>query len=529
MAPSLASQLAPLIGLDEQTVSEQILPHLSTITSAQEIKNYLLTLLAPGKASQEFIASYLSLRFPSNSSSQSTQATSKPSSRWATPSQSRSASPLPPTSTSRIYQEEKRKEVLQKAFNGGNGKIYRKNEGDDAAGWGGKSSSNSRTSSTAGSSRVPTSQSASIPVQTKSTPSSSTSTTTTKGKSKQIAGIDIVEFSPSALSQLHEIDRSLKSFTSSKSKSSSSCFCSARQHPLSPFVPLCPSCSLVLCSLNSPISPCPSCSHSPLLPTSLTSTYSSDLTHQRESLISREKERFERKKREEELERRRIKFPELGSATSDYAPQSGGGLSGGGYAGYAVALGGGGSFQERIQRSYETGISLNGRNFGAESIRANSAVGGGGGKVLRLDGKGKVKVETKKKKPSSAKKENVRVSNETEEEEESDDEEDDDGMIPWTDPTDDGIRSSTSVENVSTNSTTTKRVFENYTILEVSKRPVWIEREEMSHSIVEVDEVEGKEVESVPDTRGARSEKKVVGAAGNAGGSGGKGKKGARN
>ncbi|KAH8829437.1 hypothetical protein DL96DRAFT_1554965 [Flagelloscypha sp. PMI_526] len=42
------------------------------------------------------------------------------------------------------------------------------------------------------------------------------------------------------------------------------CFCQARNHSLSPYNPMCPSCSLVLCFLNLPTHLCPSCS-SPLV------------------------------------------------------------------------------------------------------------------------------------------------------------------------------------------------------------------------------------------------------------------------
>lgn len=129
--------------------------------------------------------------------------------------------------------------------------------------------------------------------------------------------------------------------------------------------------------------------------------------------------------------------------------------------------------------------------------------------MLRLDGKGKVKVETKKPKKASAtnaKKEAVQAVRDDESESE-----DDEGLTPWTDPHDDGVRSraagtgSDSPEKKGGNdaSSTTKatRVFENLTI---HNRPMWIEREELSRSIVDDPEA----VESVSDTRGSSSEAK---------------------
>lgn len=167
-----------------------------------------------------------------------------------------------------------------------------------------------------------------------------------------------------------------------------------------------------------------------------------------------------------------------------------------------------GGLQERIQRGYEMGVSLNGRNFGKENRESQG--GGGGGKVLRLDGKGKVKVETKRKK-KVVKDEEVKKKEGGIREVEEEEEEEDDGMIPWIDPTDDGIRSAESSGEVGGGSKS--RVFENVA-MEARNRPVWIEREELSHSIVDEGDNEGGLLESVPDTGALRRERKaVVGAA----------------
>ncbi|GAA5993385.1 hypothetical protein JCM5350_002158 [Sporobolomyces pararoseus] len=476
MGPSLASQMAPLIGLDEQTVSEQILPHLSTISSSGEIKNYLLTLLAPGKPSQDFIQTYLNQRFPPSDSNSSSNR------KWTTTSSSsstRSNSPLlpPPSSSS-----------LNRGSNSQNSSIV-----------------NSRTQSSA-----PTPQ--------------PRTTTTTKPNSKGPVIVDSsIQFSESGLSKLKQLNRSLKKLdptstsTSSRNSSSSSveCFCSSRKHSISPFVPICTECGLVLCQLNSPLKPCPSCKRFPLLPQSLVESFVKSLKEDKESLLKKEKEDSEERKRKEDEERRRIKFPELNSSNLDYYPSTaGGGLSGLGYAGHAGGGSGSGMLlsQDRIQRAYESGISLNGRNFGAEQ-RANATNNNGGGKVLRLDGKGKVKVETKKKKqPSKNTSTTTSTPQSSSVEEIDEDDDENDGMVPWIDLHDDGIRSSSSSSSSPSTTTTTRtkestssvRTFENVTI-KLDKRPVWIEREELNHSIVDEDEKvldkDGKTIESVPDTR----------------------------
>ncbi|KAB5593932.1 Zinc finger, C2HC5-type protein [Ceratobasidium theobromae] len=61
------------------------------------------------------------------------------------------------------------------------------------------------------------------------------------------------------------IDEVSTGIVDSRAASRPGCFCMARTHPLSRYVPLCNHCGIVLCSLLNPALPCPSCS-SPLLP-----------------------------------------------------------------------------------------------------------------------------------------------------------------------------------------------------------------------------------------------------------------------
>ncbi|KAG6844534.1 hypothetical protein H0H87_006119 [Tephrocybe sp. NHM501043] len=68
-----------------------------------------------------------------------------------------------------------------------------------------------------------------------------------------------------ALRTLNAIRTSLQDpSTSTASDPTGGCFCQARTHPLSPYVPICTSCAIPLCNLASPAHLCPSCKE-PLL------------------------------------------------------------------------------------------------------------------------------------------------------------------------------------------------------------------------------------------------------------------------
>jgi hypothetical protein len=347
--------------------------------------------------------------------------------------------------------------------------------------------------------------------------------TTNQSKSKannKPAEVDMFELSDVGQKELKLLDQELKSLNvnnnnRNRKKRSTGCFCSGRQHELSKFIPNCFKCGLIFCFLNSPVSSCPSCENSSLLPQTVLVNLESELKEKRSRLLEREKKRWQDEIREKELERRKIKFPELG--TTDYQRGAGTGLTGGGYAGHAGGSSSTSSLNDRISRGYETGISLNGKKFGGANLNSNSS-SGGGGKVLRLDGKGKVKVETRKKKSSSSsikkptEKENRLVvrSNRDDTDNDDDDDDDDNGLVPWIDPTDDGIRRTT-LNTSSSSGARSDRKFENFT-LDLKDRPKWIEREEMNHSIADERDDEVVKVESVPITK--RQERKVVGAAG---------------
>ncbi|SCV70447.1 BQ2448_1841 [Microbotryum intermedium] len=408
---SMAANLAQLIGLDEPTVAQQILPYMTSIKSTQEVRTYLeshlpaclrvQTLLPPGQASQALIQAYLAQRFPS-------AAASRPQPPSSSSSNAAKADPWgtgKPKTAARIPAAPSRKpapapnlEAMQSQF-ASTGKVYVKNRDDLDQGWGGLgvSSSSLSNSSSRALSRTTTpiqampavaaSSSINSPVQRHINGMSSSSTPASQS----------ISLSETSRSQLTTLEASLKllrlrASTTTTTSTKRSCFCSARTHPLSPYCPLCPSCGLILCSLNPPAFPCPSCQHPTLVSAPLLESYITSLESQRSDLLERERRRTQAEKEQEALERAAIRFPELGAASSTHPSQ----VQGSGRKGYADLVGGGRvgvlDLQRRLERGYAEGRTVSGREFG----------GGGGAmgpqKVLRLDMKtNKVKVQTKTK------------------------------------------------------------------------------------------------------------------------------------
>ncbi|GAA5844107.1 hypothetical protein JCM11251_001822 [Rhodosporidiobolus azoricus] len=398
MAPSLAASLASLTGLDEETASTQLLPHLNSLPSQVEVRTYLDSLLAPGPAAQSFTQSYIAQRFPTAPAPSSSTGQQHSGRRWgASPSasanNSRSASPLPP---------HQNKADLEKAFAGAGGRVYVKERDDDAGGWGGTTSSKKGSAATSRASSTNRSIATSAlmalappipvfdPAPTPSPAPGSISSRASsaqggkgKGKQQEDGGLELSE---EAVRELGEIEKALKGFQPNSGKAKGRekrCFCQARQHPLSPYVPLCPSCALVICTLNAPSLPCPSCSHSPLLSSALSASYIATLQTQREYLLERERARVKREKDQAERERAAIRFPELGAEYQGVDRR----MAGGGYAAHA---GGGMSLRDRIDRAYEAGTTLSGQQRTTQSQQPQQ------GKVLRLGANGKVKVQTKR-------------------------------------------------------------------------------------------------------------------------------------
>ncbi|BGP03837.1 hypothetical protein NBRC10513v2_007578 [Rhodotorula toruloides] len=468
---SFAASLAQLTGLDQETAQTQLLPHLDSLKSQAEIKNYLDSLLAPGPAAQSFTNTYISQRFPS--------APSRPSSSsrqgWATPSSSRPS----PTSSRAPSEDRQRSQNLERVLAAApkGGKVYIKTKEEDLDGWGGVKSGNrsggsSRAASqtrsaggASGSAHAAPAPSPLHPAPPGALPPPATAPRHTqqlqqKGKGK--AQEPELELSEEAAKELLRIERELRSFEPKKAGAKSRvCFCQARQHPLSTYIPLCPRCSLVLCSLNIPSAPCPSCSHGPLLSSALTASHIATLQSSRETLLTREKRRAQAEREQAERERAAIRFPELGMDVQR-AP-----LPGMGPRSYAGHAGGGMSMSDRIDRAYEARHAAH-----TEHVSAGAAAGG---KVLRLDGKtGKVKVQKKVAKPSTTRGGKTIL---TEETVAVVDPEDDDGLIAWIDEDDDGVRGeralrSLRAEEIARRTVPDDRPFFNVT-LDEDERPLW--------------------------------------------------------
>ncbi|BGP20423.1 hypothetical protein JCM10213v2_008571 [Rhodosporidiobolus nylandii] len=432
MPPPFAAQLAQLTGL-----ATQLLPVLDGLTSEAGVVEYLSSLLAPGPQAQSFTKSYISHRFPSPAAPAVQQSTR----RWgASPSPSASA----PSSggPSRAPTPHQTKEELQQAFGGAGagGRVYVKEREDaDAGGWGGgggKKAPSSAAASRASSSSRPAAAAA-APALAPPVPVVATAKGKAREKQQQEQKRmeeDGVELSEEAVAELKRIERALKGFQGGAGKKDGErrekrCFCAARLHPLSPFAPSCPSCALPLCALNAPSSPCPSCAHTPLLPPSLSASHIATLTSSREALLAREKERARREKEQRERERAAIRFPELGA---DYSGVERRNQSGG----YAAHAGGRGGLQDRIQGTYPHQTERVGVSEQKAPPQAQAA-----GKVLRLGANGKVKVQTKKLVPSRNAGGKARLQEQTiavVDPASSDSEED--GLPPFIDEDDDGLR-----------------------------------------------------------------------------------------
>ncbi|KAG7092865.1 hypothetical protein E1B28_009178 [Marasmius oreades] len=146
---------------------------------------------------------------------------------------------------------------------------------------------------------------------------SNTSTPRNQGKGKGKGR----ETPPPKSKQVREIESLLNALRASNAPirdPKGGCFCQAREHALSPYTPICRSCGLILCILNSPQYCCPSrtCLSSLL---SYSPHAKESLLHQLESRLSETlaKEAAERERVIEEAKRETGAFPSLpGSSLS---------------------------------------------------------------------------------------------------------------------------------------------------------------------------------------------------------------------
>ncbi|WWC61216.1 uncharacterized protein I303_103796 [Kwoniella dejecticola CBS 10117] len=294
-----------------------------------------------------------------NASSKTPKYTSGPPSRTRTPALSR---PSSNAGSSRTASKEI-PEVLEAAFGPG-GKVYQKNRDLDVEiGWGGRASSSSAaaagavgtgtatpTSGSGSRSQTPN-QSGQVPrtrqagaanfqyqyqhqdskpptrrlgLDAPSMPSSRTNSGKGKKRDDASASEKIWDKPKSPeIKRLENVLDNLRILREGEGKIKSpeqviECFCQARVHPLSTYTPICQSCGLVLCTLQLPYLPCPSCRNPLSSPAQLARLI---LRLENEVELQLESEERERQKVERErLERLAIQagggaFPTLPGAT----------------------------------------------------------------------------------------------------------------------------------------------------------------------------------------------------------------------
>ncbi|KAK4049911.1 hypothetical protein OIO90_005300 [Microbotryomycetes sp. JL221] len=470
--PALVSQLSSLSGLPEEDVATQVLPYVTNELARNDsttlaVKHYFETLLKPGQETNLFIEKFQnwlttrkggsltkmteSVARTATSDSASPQHSQSGLMHTRATKKSTSSSTSKPTTTTRTTTRDVTN--LQGEF-GSSGKVYVKDRGTNSS----RPSSNTASASNSRSqSPARPSSSVSTTVATlrpQSTAAATTLNNTNKGKSNQILLLDLTD---EMSQQLFDIEHNLKLLEPGSKLAKRSCFCQARQHSLSRFSPMCHSCALVLCSLNSPISPCPSCQTIPISNNSTTLVnLKTNLLNEKNGLIEKEMKRIEIEKEKIKLNKASIKFPDLQDVDQVVQAREGVqssltsgtvGLKG---HGYAQRLTGTNSFQfqKRIDQVYETGISLNGNYFGKKPNQQKHN-NNNDSKVLRLDTKTKkVKLETRINKTKEILKSDLNQN------QNSLDDDDDDGFESWIDQLDDVFSHSINVQAVKTKQNT---------------------------------------------------------------------------
>nr|XP_018263938.1 uncharacterized protein I303_03814 [Kwoniella dejecticola CBS 10117]OBR86096.1 hypothetical protein I303_03814 [Kwoniella dejecticola CBS 10117] len=343
MAPTpswVVDDLSIILGLDDETIKQMIVPDLESYTHEARLRVHLQDFLGSTPQAKSFITRYTSLRFPSLASSSTGSIPSpsltadpslvKPTSKTKINASSKTpkytSGPPSRTRSSRTASKEI-PEVLEAAFGPG-GKVYQKNRDLDVEiGWGGRASSSSAAAAGAvgTGTATPTSGSGSrLGLDAPSMPSSRTNSGKGKKRDDASASEKIWDKPKSPeIKRLENVLDNLRILREGEGKIKSpeqviECFCQARVHPLSTYTPICQSCGLVLCTLQLPYLPCPSCRNPLSSPAQLARLI---LRLENEVELQLESEERERQKVERErLERLAIQagggaFPTLPGAT----------------------------------------------------------------------------------------------------------------------------------------------------------------------------------------------------------------------
>ncbi|PFH53246.1 hypothetical protein AMATHDRAFT_54941 [Amanita thiersii Skay4041] len=141
-----------------------------------------------------------------------------------------------------------------------------------------------------------------------------------KGKAKQ-QSIPTPNQPPKSkdVKKLESLLKALRTSVGDKKDPKNGCFCLARDHPLSPDVPICQNCGLILCYLNPPQYACPFCAASLLTPPAKAALITA-LEQRVQDILAKEAD--EREQAIQEARRSAGAFPALSeSAKQSQSPQ----------------------------------------------------------------------------------------------------------------------------------------------------------------------------------------------------------------
>ncbi|KAK0546654.1 hypothetical protein OC846_001373 [Tilletia horrida] len=326
-------RLSELTGIDTDSVQTQILPFLSTFTTPDSLRVHLVDLLGSSTRAKAFITEYVQSRFPSSS----TSATAPIPTPVKQPKLTAKQRALQPAKVKRVINNAEQSQAF-----GPVGTVYHKDR--DFALDGYKPTLAASSASSSSSSPKPHQQH----VHPGSAPSNFQAGSTTPvpaalastEPSNPLPALQPEDIAPTpAMKEIDALIAELDTPTGQEQHQDLVvCFCHGRVHPLHPHQPLCPSCALPLCTSLSPspfhpLSRCPSCARSPIIPsdTPLRTQLLASLDSKRLALEIEERQRIQRVRKERKLRdddaRERASaaagaFPTLGAQPSSSGIQS---------------------------------------------------------------------------------------------------------------------------------------------------------------------------------------------------------------
>ncbi|RXK38322.1 hypothetical protein M231_04364 [Tremella mesenterica] len=264
--PWVARELASILGIDEESVKQMIIPDLEGYTSQARLTSHLQDFLGSSSAAKSFSSRYLALRFPTISNP-----SLPPPSSTSSLKPSPTPSPLFSQNATKISYpgSPNTQDLINNAFGPG-GKIYQKNRDAD------DSSRHIQPS-------VPRQKIGGLSIVEKAQKSSQAhenhrdvqGSGSGKGKGKASGKGDKIwdKEKSEVVVKLENVLRNLERMQlgqgALEEEGHLDCFCQAQIHPLSQYTPHCGKCGLIICSLHPSHLPCPSCRRSLLSPAQL--------------------------------------------------------------------------------------------------------------------------------------------------------------------------------------------------------------------------------------------------------------------